>query len=62
MRKRLRWIAIAIGTALLAIFTPVDEIILIAAVSTVLYRFVRRKVNERYSQASGVSRTDTNRR
>lgn len=61
MRKRLRWIAIAIGTALLAILTPVDEIILIAAVSTFLYRFGRNKY-ERYCQARSLGNSKLNRR
>ena len=61
MRKRLRWIAIAIGTALLAIFTPVDEIILIAAVSTFLYRFGRNRY-ERYRQARALGHSKVDRR
>lgn len=51
-----------VGAVVLAICTPIDEILIVVAVSSILYRFVRRKVNERYSKASGISSTDANRR
>lgn len=41
--KRLRRIGYFVLGVVLALVSPIDEIILIAAVSTVLYRFVRRK-------------------
>ena len=60
--QRLRRIGYFVLGVVLALVTPIDEILIIVAVSTVLYRFVRRKVNERYCQASGISRTNSNRR
>ena len=61
MKKRLRWIAIAIGTALLAILTPVDEILIIVAVSTFLYRFGRNRY-ERFRQARALGHSKLDRR
>ena len=61
MRKRLRWIAIVIGTALLAILTPVDEILIIVAVSTFLYRFGRNRY-ERYCKARALGHSRIDRR
>lgn len=60
--KRLRRIGYFVVGVVLALISPIDEILIVAAVSSILYRFVRRKLNERYSKASGVSSTDANRR
>ena len=62
IRKRLRHVLYFVGAVVLAICTPIDEILIVVAVSSILYRFVRSKYGQYRAQASGVSRTDTNRR
>ena len=62
IKRRLRHVVYFVGAIALAIFTPIDEILIVVAVSSILYRFVRRKYGQYRAQASGVSRTDTNRR
>ena len=59
--KRLRRIGYFVLGVVLALISPIDEILIVVAVSSILYRFVRRKYGQ-YRQTSGVSRTDTNRR
>lgn len=60
--RRLRHLFYFAGMVVLAVFTPVDEIILITAVFCFLYRFVRSKVDERYREARTLGNSKFNRR
>ena len=57
--KRLRRIGYFVLGVVLALISPIDEILIMVAVSTILYRFVRRKYGQ-YTQARalGQSRID----
>lgn len=60
--RRLRYLFYFVGMVVLAVFTPVDEIILITAVFCFLYRFVRSKVDERYRKARALGHSRIDRR
>ena len=56
--KRLRRIGYFVLGVVLALVSPIDEILIIIAVSTILYRFVRRKYEQYQARALGHSRID----
>lgn len=56
--KRLRRIGYFVLGVVLALVSPIDEILIIIAVSTILYRFVRRKYGQYQARALGHSRID----
>ena len=58
IKKRLRHVVYFVGAIALAIFTPIDEILIVVAVSSILYRFVRRKYGQYQARALGHSRID----
>lgn len=60
--RRLRHLFYFAGMIVLAVFTPVDEIILITAAFCFLYRFVRSKVDERYRKARAFGQSKLDRR
>ena len=60
--RRLRRIGYFVLGVVLALVSPVDEIILITAAFCFLYRFVRSKVDERYRKARALGHSKLDRR